>query len=512
METIKQAISFGELLKTYRKRQGLTQQQLARKLDTHKNTIGAWERGDYLPVTRGMILELSQCLQLSDTEEHSLLEASLFTVTSRWSVPFQRNTLFTGRQATLQQIHQALSENPYAISSRSCALRGMAGVGKTQAAIEYAYRYARDYTAVFWIQANSEEDMLGCIAAIARILKLPTYGVSKREEVMTLLLDWLQIHRNWLLIFDNIEENTFIQPFLSVARNGFFLMTTRLPTLGTLASCLELLPLPLEESIQLLLRRARMLPPPLPISEEETRALQAIALAMDGLPLALDQAAAYIEESQCSFSEFSALLQSNLLLVLRERPFSVNYPRSVEQTFTQAFERLRQQNQLAADLLLFCSFLAPDEIPEVLLNQMMSQLPDKFQADLSQPFRLSTAIKDLLGSALIRRNTHTKTLVVHCLVQTVLREQLPEAIQRIWIERLLHLLDQHFLVEHRRWCGQLAPHAQMVLQLADSLKITSAPASSLLLKTAAFLFEQTPSEQTEHLSIYSLAIQERANA
>src|ERR1700730_11811784 len=69
--------SFGELLKTYRKRQRLTQKHLAQHLDVHMNTISSWELGTYLPATRGLVLELARCLALSEPETRQLLEASL---------------------------------------------------------------------------------------------------------------------------------------------------------------------------------------------------------------------------------------------------------------------------------------------------------------------------------------------------------------------------------------------------------------------------------------------------
>ncbi|HET8840993.1 MAG TPA: helix-turn-helix domain-containing protein, partial [Ktedonobacteraceae bacterium] len=513
-------ISFGELLKMYRKQRGLTQQQLARKLDTHHNTIGAWERGDYLPATRGMILELGQCLHLDEDETHHLLEASLLTVTSRWSVPYQRNPFFTGRQEVLQQLHKFLSDGQNVSSGHMCILRGLGGMGKTQTALEYAYQHAQDYAAVFWINAQTKEDLLGSVVAIAKVLQLPAHYMQKREEAITLVLDWLHAHRDWLLVCDNVVESVLIQRFIPVAHHGSLLATTRLTTLGTLAPCLELLPMPLEESVQLLLRRAetQLRPQPLmQISTEETIATRTIASTMDGLPLALDQAAAYIEESQCCFVGFLSLLQHNTLQLLREHPASANYPYSVEKTFTLTFKSLCKQNQAAADILTLCCFLAPDEIPEALLLKGASYLSDELQAVFSDPSRLHEAFKDLLAHALLRRNMQAKTLRVHRLVQTVLKEQLPSAVQKTWVERLICVLDQHFLVEqgqlkaeHQNWNEQLLPHAQRIFQIADHLKITSPALISLLHKTATYLFQRARYEQAEQLYLHMLAIQEQA--
>src|SRR5438270_5487901 len=77
--------SFGDLLRVFRKGKHFTQQQLAGRLGLHRNTIGTWEQGEYLPDTRGMVLELARQLHLEDQETRQLLEASLTTL-----VPYQQ--------------------------------------------------------------------------------------------------------------------------------------------------------------------------------------------------------------------------------------------------------------------------------------------------------------------------------------------------------------------------------------------------------------------------------------
>ncbi len=511
--------SFGELLKSYRKRQRLTQQQLARQLALHHNTIGAWERGDYLPATRGMILELARCLRLTEGETQTLLEASLTAVTPRWNVPYQRNPFFTGRQATLQHLHRLLSAQPNSGTYRAVILSGLAGIGKTQTALEYAYRHALDYTAIFWISAETEEGLLSSFAAIARTLKLPVSYTQKQEEVVKLVLDWLNTHQNWLLIFDNVEQKELVKGFVPCSPNSSLLFTTRLPGLVTLAPNLELQPLPLEESFQLLLKRAgvqSLYQPSEPISTEETEAAHTIARTLDGLPLALDQAAAYIEESHCRFVGFLSLFHYDALHMLQEHPTSATYPRSVEKTFTLAFERLQKQNPLAADILMLCCFLAPDEIPEALLIKGNMHLSEELRAALSNPHQFQAIFKDLLAYALLRHNTQTETLSMHRLVQTVLKEKLSEEAQGQWIAMLIRMLDQLFCIEQGQmdtgrwsWCEQVLPHAQSVLQEAERLQVVSRELGKLLQKIATYLFQRARYEQAEMLYLRAISIQKQ---
>ncbi len=134
--------SFGTLLKAFRTRRRLTQQQLADKLSIRRNTIGTWERGDYLPESKGFVLELSRLLHLNDKEARQLLEASFTSLAPHWSVPILRNPLFTGREEILEDLHARLRAEQVVALTQAYALHGLGGIGKTQLALEYAYRHA----------------------------------------------------------------------------------------------------------------------------------------------------------------------------------------------------------------------------------------------------------------------------------------------------------------------------------------------------------------------------------
>src|SRR5579884_2405855 len=135
-----QLSNFGDLLKTFRKRAHIVQQELADRLGVHRNTIGSWERGDFLPESKTLVLELARQLQLDTHDTRLLLEASLTGLSPYWYVPYQRNPFFTGREEVLQQVHRALHHQHTALLCQSSTLSGLGGVGKTQTAIEYAYR------------------------------------------------------------------------------------------------------------------------------------------------------------------------------------------------------------------------------------------------------------------------------------------------------------------------------------------------------------------------------------
>src|SRR5579871_1528737 len=107
----------------------------------------------------------------------------------RFFVPFPRNEFFTGREAVLDALQQALrTGNATALTQ---AISGLGGIGKTQTAIEYAYRFGQEYTAVLWLRAESQADVLQSLVSLAGHLGLPEAQDSNTEVVVAAVLRWL---------------------------------------------------------------------------------------------------------------------------------------------------------------------------------------------------------------------------------------------------------------------------------------------------------------------------------
>ncbi|HET8840252.1 MAG TPA: FxSxx-COOH system tetratricopeptide repeat protein, partial [Ktedonobacteraceae bacterium] len=512
--------NFGEVLYAYRKRKGLTQTQLAKQLGVHVNTISAWERGSYLPDTRGTVLELARQLQLDEQETRLLLEASLAGLTPHWGIPLRRNPFFTGRQEMLERLQAYLSTEEVVALTQTYALHGLGGIGKTQLAVEYAYRYALQYQAVFWIAAETLDQIHVSLIKIAQILQLPEYNDQDQQRVISAVQRWLSTHNGWLLIWDNVEDLDLLARFLPTTREGTILITTRGQALGTLAQGVDLGPMPQEEGVLLLLRRAKRLSPqsdPEQIhlfGERQPAELQAaleVAKEMGGLPLALDQAGAYIEETGCSISDYLHLYQRQSSWLLNRRGgANTNHPHSVVSTLRIASQRIANLHPGAFELLCGCALLAPDAIPEEFFVEGASLLGPVLGPVAADPAQLDLALAALRSLSLLTRDAQIHTLSVHRLVQAVLREQLsPEDHQR-WAGRLLAMMSQFFpsdetaIPNYWQRCERLLPHALRCISLSEEYPSDELACITLMNQVATYLSKQV--HDTEAIDLFERAL------
>ncbi len=150
-----------------------------------------------------------------------------------WNVPFPRNLFFIGREDLLAQLHTQLESGQTAALSQ--AISGLGGVGKTQLAVEYAYRHHRDYHAVLWSHAESPETLISSYTEIASFLDLPIKDSQEQTMIIQAVKVWLQNHRDWLLILDNADELNILSAFLPPRLEGHVIITTRAAAPGRFA-------------------------------------------------------------------------------------------------------------------------------------------------------------------------------------------------------------------------------------------------------------------------------------
>jgi tetratricopeptide (TPR) repeat protein/transcriptional regulator with XRE-family HTH domain len=526
-QTDDEPASFGTLLKTFRKRRRLTQQHLAEAIGTHRLTIIRWEEGDFLPASKTMVLELAQHLHLDDQETRHLLEASLTALAPHWHVPLRRNPFFTGREEILETLHTHLSTDHGVALTQTYALHGLGGVGKTQLALEYVYRHALEYSTVFWIEAETEETAISSLLHLADVLQLPACQESDQQRVVEAVQRWLSSHSGWLLIWDNLEDLDLLSRLLpTTVQQGAILLTTRCQALGTRAWGMDVVPMAQEEGMLFVLRRAKVLSPEATEEQvqqlavrlpDEYAAARELVTTMGGLPLALDQAGAYIEETGCGFAGYlRRYQQQRRSLLARRGGIPGDHPHSVVATLGMACQRVAQQHPAALELLRFCAFLYPDAIPEELLLAGASHLGPVLGPVVADISQFDGALTTLRSFSLVQRHPETHTLSFHRLVQVILQEEMSEQEQAEWRQRAVRLLNEvfpsatYYSGRKEIWepGERLLPHVMTCAEaLSDHLQ--NQAFADLLLKAAAYLDERSRYELAESLYWRALRIQEQ---
>lgn len=345
-------------------------------------------------------------------------------------VPYQRNRDFVGRRDTLLEIGQALVPAEGDAGQRAVAITGMGGLGKTQLAVEFCYRYGRFFPGgVFWLSFANEKNIAGEVMLIGGERGLKLYQDAERltqtEKVARVLKAWQEpIPR--LLIFDNCEDERLLAQWLPVTGGCRLLITTRRgvwsPELGVLP--LSLHHLERSESIQMLQKLVAGL---------DASAADEIASESGDLPLALYLAGGFLRRYQ-QITPTQYLQQLRDIGLLRHPSLQgrgvthspTGHELNIARTFALNFEQLdaadeadRMALRLLACVIAFAHHVA---IPKHLLLACVQEDADDLMLELLAMDGLTRLL--MLG---IVRETDPENVQIHRLVATYAEAKLSEA-------------------------------------------------------------------------------------
>lgn len=490
-------VSRGNLLRAARNERSWKQQELADAIGTSCVNVSRWENGRTTP-SPYFRQRLSEVFKKTPAElgllSPSPAPAPSPTPTHKrklWLMPNSPNPFFTGRERLLEQILERLSARREASLTQPQALYGLGGIGKTQTATEFVFRHVDTYSHVFWLQANDRETLVADFVTLAQLIELPE--PAKDEQYETRIIDavkrWLSENTNWLLVLDNADDLPMVQKFLPTRRKGYILFTTRAEAAGRIAESIEVEKLTLEEGTLLLLRASKRLKAKAPLEQAkaEDRALaEEIAREMDGLPLALVQAAAFIDETGCSLAEYVNLYATHRQeLLARGSNLLLDYDETVATTWSLSFQQIEQQSPAAAVVLRVCAFLVADAIPKELLARGIAELSAIPGAEGLDALELEEALALLRRYSLLRRNSDNNMLNMHRLVQAVLKESLDEHTRRQWAERTVRVVSAAFPeTDYGNAATQQVyiPHAQECATLIEQYHLYFSEAAQLIFK------------------------------
>ena len=275
-------------------------------------------------------------------------------------------TLFKGREAFLDDLRDRLGvpDGRATAIVKRLAVHGLGGVGKTRAAVEYAWRHADDYTALLFVSAASPAELRANLANLVGVLGIQADGMPVDQQLAE-VLDWLDAHPGWLLIVDNVDTEEAAREVERAA--GAAAGRARADHLADRQLEPRVEPLELDvlaraDAVAFLLERT----PHRRKATDDAVQAAAIARELDGLALALEQAGAYIDKQRLSFAEYLQRWEAKRPEVLRWHDQRLmQYPASVAVTWETTFAQLTEPERRLLEVL---AWLAPEPIPLFLFD------------------------------------------------------------------------------------------------------------------------------------------------
>ena len=371
-----------------------------------------------------------------------------------------RNEYFTGRKKELESLDKAFQDVTTTKDVlKGCKERtkvhgicGLGGCGKSSLAFEYAWRNLERYSGgVYVINGESDELLRSSVQGIHGQFVYKSQPNRHEEtkqfdQLMTETLSWLgSLSHKWLLLVDNMDQKK-----LSSYTRKMFLGQWKSKTLGDILvtsrrspqalcedldlhpeNCLELDAFSVVESIEFLKKRIGLSS----AFEDQEEGVKELAQELGGLPLALEQAAAYISALRCSAQSYLEQYREQRSILLNRKsakPCSEVYSEArlaVRTTWRLNFSYIENDEtdeglgKAASFFMKIATYLSPDEIPIEILNVGAPEIDHKYLKDrLKMPIGAEQIVDLLLRFSLFNRKSDD-SLSIHRLVQEALKER-----------------------------------------------------------------------------------------
>lgn len=406
-----------------------------------------------------------------------------------WGGVPRRNIRFTGREGPLSDIYHQLNEAE--VGAAVVTLLGMSGVGKTQTAAEYVYRFGSEYDMVWWVPADQRGTLRQRLAELAPALGLsagPEYG--ERLRAVHDALRRGTPYSRWLLVLDGADDPATVADLLPSGPGHVLITSQNRDWDEHNTSVVEIPVYDREESVAFIRRRARRISP---------READQLADALGDLPLALDQTAGSLNDSTMPVEEYIELLRSGADIEVGLK-VAADFPMTYYTAFSILLNRLREAVPEAVDLLRLCSFFAPGPVPLGLLRELPARdLPEQLRGLMDDPLRWSSSISKLVQYSVVRTENPeegtdepivgAEVLQLHRMVHQTVRAGLPEEDRAEYsrvARRALANSDPGRPTDTRLWprYAELVPH----LEASGSFTSTHGAVQRLVLNCLRYLF------------------------
>ena len=416
------------------------------------------------------------------------------TVNQYFGIPLRSNPCFTGRQNHLSSLDEILHPLSKSVEShlRCAVLVGLGGCGKTEIAVRYAHLHRDEYMAVLWIDGTSQNSLsssfsrLGSRLAQEMSLNGPgirndttsatsrpsgpatrpysysstnlvadfelglTRGMLAGNTSFPQMISWLNSTHHlyhWLMIIDNLDDPEMVETLddiLLQLNRGSVVITSRNSRASRLGTVVEVGELAAEEATEFLLRSLQLWDQPSSTSPHQTEVDNLCSL-LGYLALAIDQAAAYINENKLSIEEYIGLFQQQKVYLLstssnnrysktRSAGLDVKYD-TVLMTWEISFRFIQRDSPASALLLQLLAFMNNEEISEDIFRAVYEQrgqwhkwssAGEIFQEnewensptriliqDMDSKIKFHEIVGKLLAFSLVKRAVRSRYLSIH---------------------------------------------------------------------------------------------------
>ncbi|MEM7030386.1 MAG: FxSxx-COOH system tetratricopeptide repeat protein, partial [Chloroflexota bacterium] len=423
--------------------------------------------------------------QFKEWASKSIQDSTLLKI---WNVPYDRNINFTGREIYLRQLEKQFNDRQATTLIQT--IHGLGGVGKTQIAVEYAYIHREQYQVVWWLRAEEPETLAADFADLALKLNLHLEANNNQSELISAVLQWLHVHTGWLLIFDNASHQDVLKPYL--LQNGPIIITSRNHYWQNIKT-LTIETMTQTEAFAFLAQATR---------ETNKQNINALNDLLGYLPLALAQAAAYINKTGQNINGYINLFNENRQAILAEGITSDTYPNSVATTWLLSLDQIKLEQPLVLELMSLFAFFAPGNIQLSFLTKVADDLPETLARLVQDPFELDQALTLLQSYALIERSGDT--INIHRLIQAVIQDRLDKQHQQKWLNTAAICLGQE-----ASGYGDELSHLIVVVDYAERINYISEDIAQVYFRISNYLINQVQYQDAQRHAKSALTICEQ---
>ncbi len=486
-----------------------------------------WDYTNLLADIQGLGLEKKEAVLaiLKGQLGHTL---SRLAVTGLIKVPVGLQTgYFVGREDFLAQVHGALAGG--GVAQRIVILTGMGGIGKTQAALGYVLQYQGDYARVLWSSAESEAGFLDSLKSLAHALLPATQRVEGTDEVRAALARWMDDEANtdWLLVVDGADFQAGWTParlkvLLPATKQGRLLVTSQYQDFSAFLNA-KVLPLEAlfpETAVAFVLRFARRESAP----EAERAAAKEITGMLGGLPIALEQAAAYVRTTGLPFVAYRDLLrQHGLRMLPADFDTATDYRHTVQTVCRLAFEAVRDRSPAAWALLELVAFLSAEsnclQPITMLVVPPHGPLSGSLGAAQDPAWIISESMR-LVGTlhnySLLTADHEKATIRVHRVVQLATRDALTADERRArlgaWCSVLGFFLKGQNNSAHWAFIESWFAHARSVAEAVVTEGVAGEAAATFLEQISGYLEKRAQYHEARVFAARAVQIWESASS